>query len=356
MPPVDTNIDVRPTEEPPSLHSVLDEALERTVAPAPAETAPPAGPSPDTESKPAGDSGQPNRDPFGRFAPKVDGDKLNAAPDAAAPKAPAPPGTPAADGTPAPGAAPSKPEDQPPASWKAEQKAHWEKIPPEARGYIHERERQLQAGFQQVAQRANVAEAVLNEFQPYAETLQAEGATPVSAIRTLLQTAHALRTAGPEYKKAILFSLAEQYGVDLSSGLNVDLARAQAEATQLSTERLFGQTAQQIAAQQQVVNQFNAFANDPANEFFPQVREIMGHLIANNVAQDLPGAYQMALGMHPEVRNILMARHAAAVRQQTQQAASVANLSVPGAPGGGAGGSKPAPKDLRAAIEQAMGG
>jgi hypothetical protein len=354
--PVDTNIDVRPTDEAPSLHSVLDEALERAVAPAPAAPTTPDGPSPGTESKPAGDSGQPNRDPFGRFAPKVDGDKLTAAPGDAAAKAPTAPGTPPADATPAPGAAPVKPEDQAPASWKAEQKAHWEKIPGEVRGYIHERERQLQAGFQQVAQRANVAEAVLNEFQPYAETLQAEGATPVSAIRTLLQTAHALRTAGPEYKKAILYSLAEQYGVDLSSGLNPDLARAQAEATMLSTERLYGQTAQQMAMQQQVASQFYAFANDPANEFFPQVREIMGHLIANNVAQDLPGAYQMALGMHPEVRNILMQRHAAALRQQNEQAASVANLSVAGAPGGGSGGTKPAPKDLRSAIEQAMGG
>lgn len=352
---IDTNVDVRPTEEPASLHSVLDEALERTVAPSPTETAPAAAPSLAPEAAPVGEAGQP-RDPFGRFSPKAPDAKpaTDGAADAPGPTAPGSP----AGSAPAPAVAPTDPSAAPPASWKAEQKANWEKIPPEARGYIHERERQLQAGFQSVAQRASVAEAVLNEFQPYAETLQAEGATPVSAIRTLLQTAHALRTAGPEYKKAILFSLAGQYGIDLSSGINSELARAQAEATQLATERLYGLSAQQAQEQNQVVQTFQAFANDPANEFFPHVRGIMGSLIANNLAQDLPTAYQMALGMHPEVRNVLMERHAAAQRTQATAAASVANLSVPGAPGGGGtpGSGRPAPKDLRSAIEQAMGG
>ena len=89
----------------------------------------------------------------------------------------------------------------------------------------------------------------MTEFVPYAEQLSKEGATPVTAIRTLLQTAHQLRTGGAGIQEGDLLSLAQQYGVDLANPLNAELARAQAESANLSTERIYGQ-AQQTAQQQ----------------------------------------------------------------------------------------------------------
>jgi hypothetical protein len=208
------------------------------------------------------------------------------------------------------------------------------------RDYLHQREGELQQGFQKVAQRSNVAESVLSEFMPYADTLQAEGATPVTAIRTLLQTAHALRTGGQEYRKAIIMSLAQQYGVDMEGGFNPELAKSQAALQELSTEKLYGLTQIQQREQSQVQEVFNAFAGDPKNEFFPKVRGLMGQLIGGGVAQDLPSAYQMACGMVPEVRQEMTNREWA-TREAAQRKAAAASMSVSGAPNGAAAPAAP---------------
>jgi Skp family chaperone for outer membrane proteins len=224
--------------------------------------------------------------------------------------------------------------------------------------YVHQREQELQQGFQSVAQTKQVAESVLSEFMPYAEQLQKEGATPVTAIRTLLQTAHQLRTGGPEYKKAILLSLAEQYGVDLVSPLNSDLAKAQAEAANLSTERIYGQSQQNLQLQQQMQQELASFAGDPAHEHFNDVRPIMGELIGRGVAKDLQTAYDMAIGMHAGVREKLIANAVAqhtAASNKNERAARAASISAIGAPGGTEVRSAAADTDLRASIAAAMG-
>jgi len=308
-------------------------------APAPPVTTPLSEPGEShaaPSDKAAGEPGAVRaRDASGRFAPKdpeipkfAD---LKAAPaPEMAPKAPA--GAPAA-----PQAAPGMgdPLAEAPQSWAPERRGDWAKVPAEVRGYLHQRETELQQGFQKVAQRANVADSVLTEFMPYADTLQAEGATPVTAIRTLLQTAHALRTGGQEYRKAIIMSLAQQYGVDLNSQYNPEQAKVEAQLQALSTEKMYGTAHVQQRETQQVHDQFNAFANDPKNEFFPKVRSVMGQLINSGIAQDLPGAYQMAVGMVPEVRQELQNREWAN-REAAQRKASVAGMSVSGAPNGAA--------------------
>lgn len=232
----------------------------------------------------------------------------------------------------------------------------WEKVPQEVRGYLHQREQELQNGFESIASRGKVAEAVLNEFVPYADQLQREGATPISAIRTLLQTAHQLRTGGLEFRKAIILSLANQYGVDLSTPLNEALARAEGQSANLLSEQMYSraQGVQQTTAQAQ--QEFAAFANDPANEFFPQVRGIMALLIENNVARDMQSAYDMAVGMQADVRKTLIEREYNR-RVAAERAAAAQSVNIKSAPTGPAMREVPPNgEDLRATIERAMGG
>jgi hypothetical protein len=302
------------------------------------------------EAAPEGDSpapeGERQRDAFGRFTPRE-----------GAPAASPQPTTTTDGGVPAAGAA--DPSAYAPASWTEEAKAEWNRVPTELRGYLHQRDNELQAGFRQVSERANAAAAVINEFMPYADILEAERASPVMAIRTLLQTAHALRTGGMEYRKAILYGLAEQYGVDMTQGFNPQQAISEAQLQQLTTEKL-QQTVQQGQRVEWEVGQvYQAFANDPANEFFPQVRHIMAHIIGNGLANDLATAYNMAVGVVPEVRNELFRRHAEQQFKEAQRSAAGANLSVSGAPGGGAvskAGDKVKDSDLRATIEAQLNG
>jgi hypothetical protein len=281
-----------------SLHDSISAAFDKVAeaTPEPPTPAVPDSPAPTTDSLPDSTAVQPDkaagepeaapgkrqRDASGRFTPK-EVELVESIPKFGE-------------------AAVTKPEDQVPPSWSKEAKPLWAKVPPEVRTIIHQRETELQQGFQAVAQRANVASAVLNEFVPYAEVLQREGATPVAAIRTLLQTAHALRTGDPEYRKAIIYSLAQQYDVDLREPINPDLARAQAQAAQLRTEKMYGSSFSEQQMYSDLTNEMNAFANDPVNEFFPQVRAAMGQLIGQGIAQNLRQAYDMAVGIIPEVR------------------------------------------------------
>jgi len=348
----------------PSLHDQVSAAFDQVAAatpelPTPAEPTPAApppstGPSPgevgDKEplaeqaaGEPAGSPGEPGhgrqRGPDGRFLPK-EGQQTPAL------------ATPAAATGVTPPAAGEFAEA--PQSWPVEKRGDWAKVPAEVRGYLHQRENELQRGFQQIAQRANVSDAVLAEFAPYAETLAQEGATPASAIRTLLQTVNALRTGGPEYRKAVMLSLAQQYGVDLTNPqFDPNLARAEAQANTLMTERLYGQTAQQQVEQTQVFNEMQAFANDPQNEFFPYVRQIMGDLVGRGAAADLKTAYDMAVKLHPEVSNEIFNR-AVAARDAAARKAAVANMSVGGAPNGAAAPPAPGSMSLRDTIAAQM--
>jgi len=350
---VTAQVDVLPPGDDNSLSGMLDKAFDKATVD-PAAPAPAAQPASEAArplvGETAGDGGTQQeqqgrqRDQHGRFLPK-------SAPDA----------TPATASAPAPvaaGAAPAAAPLEAPQSWKDDLKGEWGKIPAPVQAYVHQREQELQQGFQSVAQTKQVAESVLSEFMPYAEQLQKEGATPVTAIRTLLQTAHQLRTGGPEYRKAIIMSLAQQYGVDISQPLNTELAQAQAEAATLSTERIYGQAHQNVQQQAQMQQELNAFAGDPAHEFFGDVRGIMGELIGKGLANNLQLAYDMAIGMHAGVREKLIARavadHTAANTQQ-QRASRAATMSVSGAPGGASMQPATAGTDLRASIAAAMG-
>ncbi len=335
-----SQVDVIPTENDNSLGNVLEKALEQHSESTPPVVAdvPTEAPSRATDGTPPsttpGETGQRQRDSFGKFAPKSAEPEPSRAP-------------------------PSNPDENatPPQSWKVENRQLWDKVPLEVRPYLHQREQELQHGFQQIAQSRQIAEGVLNEFIPYAEQLQKEGATPVQAIHTLLQTAHQLRTGGPEYRKAILISLANQYQVDLSQPLNLEMAKVEAENANLSTEKLYGTAAQHQHINQQTFSEYQSFANDPKNEFFPQVRGIMALLVEKGVANDLQGAYDMAVGMHADVRKELIGR---AVKDtgMAQKQASAANLSVRGAPGGVSGAvlQGKTTESVRDSLERVLGG
>jgi hypothetical protein len=246
------------------------------------------------------------------------------------------------DGKPAPAATPAEddPTTKPPASWKPEKAALWEKIAPEARAYVHEREQELQRGFERTAQVRQVAEGILTEFAPYQEILQQEGATPITAIRSLLQTAYALRSAEPEYRKALFLQLAQQYGVDFATPVDPALATTQGRLAQMDLQQREQAARAEMQNSSGVEQTLAAFAAD--HEFFPQVREHMGRLMHAGLAPDLETAYQQAVQLHPGVRGemerrTVAARDAQVQEQRRQQAArATAGGAAPGAGGFGA--------------------
>jgi hypothetical protein len=278
------------------------------------------------------------------------------------PSAPAPAPSAPTTGSPA---APASPPEEAPATWKPEVKALWARVPPEVRNEVTRREREADTAMRSAAERTRAASAVMAEFEPYAEILHQEGATPIAAIRTLLQTAYALRAASPEYKKAIFIQLAHQYDVDLASGFDENLAVAQGRLTQhdiAERERAAYYANEQARQADEVIGQFRSL---PGHEHFDKVRPIMGQLLNTGTCQTLEQAYQQAIVLHPDLRDYVVNLRAQQIikHQQAEQAKRRnASSSVGGSLGGYNGGGNAASPggslrdSLNAAYDRLNGG
>jgi hypothetical protein len=98
----------------------------------------------------------------------------------------------------------------------------------------------------------------------------------------------------------------------------------------------------------QIDNDIAAFSANPANRFFPNVRQDMAILVQAGKAVDLQTAYEAACWMHPEIRAILLQDAAGGNRgaARTAQRAQNAAKAVTGAPGNSHAGEPPRRKDL----------
>jgi hypothetical protein len=199
--------------------------------------------------------------------------------------------------------------------------------------------------------------------------IRAEGGDEAGAVRDLLQTAYILRTAGPEQKIGVFRHLAGQFGVDLAvaaqgvpqvspelQSLRQELAQLKGHLT--STEQ---QQHQQIQGQAQAM--IEAFAADPKNEFYEQVKPLMAHLLVAGQAKDMQEAYDMACHANPDVRSTILTRQQAdAEAKRAAEARAKADAkrkaagSISGSPAGTVSTTIAANPDLslRDQLRQAM--
>jgi hypothetical protein len=204
-----------------------------------------------------------------------------------------------------------------PQSWSAAEKAHWDKIPPEVQAVIARREEEAHRGITTLGQDAALGKKLKDVINPYLPMIRAEGGDEAGAVRDLLQTAYILRTAAPEQKIGVFRHLAGQFGVDLAvaaqgvpqvspelQSLRQELAQLKGHLT--STEQ---QQHQQIQGQAQAM--IEAFAADPKNEYYEQVKPLMAHLLVAGQARDMQEAYDMACHANPDVRSTILTRQQA---------------------------------------------
>lgn len=245
-------------------------------------------------------------------------------------------------------AAPTTPEQKAkaPQSWSAADRAHWEKMPPEAQAIVARREEEVHRRITELGQEASFGKRMNDVVTPYLPIIRAEGGTPEGAFRDLLQTAYVLRTAGPEQKLALFRQIATQYGVDLSvAAQDAPQVDPQVQALRQELAQVKGHLAGQEHAQHQQVQVqaqqvIEAFAADPKNEFYEQVKPMMGQLLVAGQASDMQDAYDKACWATPSVRSTLMQRQTAeAEAKRAAEAKAKADAkrraggSVSGSPG-----------------------
>lgn len=301
-----------------------------------------AAPAPAAAEPPASDGRA--RDEHGRFAPK-EGVQ-------AAQSIPTEPKTLQAPAAAAEGPQAQQQPSGPPASWSAAAKADFGTLPEHIRQEVLKREADIQRGLAQQQSGAERLNRLTALFQPRAEKLRMAGVTEDQAIGQLLAAQDYLER---DPVNAISY-LARSYGVDLRV---FGQGQGQQQPQEAQLPPVVQQLAQQVQAltnahaqqQQQAqesqrgqyIGQVQAFATDPANLYFENVREKMAALIQTGAAKDLPDAYQQATWADPEIRPLLLKQQAEAQAAQTAEAARAkaaqarrASGSVTGSPAPGA--------------------
>ena len=353
-----------------AFESTDTETPETPASPEPTETPAPSGDAASTETTatatPEPEEGDGRvRDGLGRFVKvtQVDGKGQPPAQPTGAPDAPQ-------RQTPT--------FEKPPRDMPIPLRSTWTKLPPEWRQHVAETHQRVQEVEQQFRPAVDFANRFMQTIQPYQHAIQAEtGGDPIAAVHGLMDTAARLRFGTPVEKAQTIAQIVKAYAVDIEA-LDGALAGIPMQQPQGGVDPMTVQQAVQAqlaplmqaaqarrAAQEQQTNaavrtELQAFAADPKNEFFEDVRDLMADAIevANRQGYDLSlaDAYQRACLLHPEVGTVMMGRQrgqSAASLTQAATRAKAAAVSVKGA--APVGSPEPtAPSSVRDAIEAAI--
>lgn len=113
---------------------------------------------------------------------------------------------------------PPSPADQAPGSWKAAEKAEWDKIPPTARAAIRRREAEATRAFQVSTEARRHADEYQKVLHPFEPLIQARGITdPLNqVIKPILQIRAALEIGSPQQKAQLVANMVRDFGIDVS--------------------------------------------------------------------------------------------------------------------------------------------
>lgn len=233
-----------------------------------------------------------------------------------------------------------------PESWKAEAKQHWDKVPPELKKMIAEREQEVHRGFTRMDEERQFGRQIKEVVNPYMPIIASKGGNAASVVQNLLNTSYILETASPEGKIKAIQSIAKDYGIDLAAAaqesqnnwVDPNISALQNEIQQLKSARNNEDMQRNLQIQQQAQNDIVAFSADPKNVHFETVRGEMAALMQSGLASGLQDAYDKAVWANPAVRSMLITqqngeanRNAVAKAKVTQ--AKRAGASITGGPG-----------------------
>lgn len=263
---------------------------------------------------------------------------------------------------------PETPAIPPPQAWSGPEKEVFATLPREAQEAILRRERDVERSFQERAKPLKDYEAIQEVLAPFAANYRVQGYTDVDAVRMWATVATELRRDPANAIRQLIqshnLSPEQIFGRPVDSQQHtagpVDsaLAREVADLKRLVAER---DQREQQTEQQRILGRIDAFAKDPANKYFEDVRLEMGALMQVRPDMTMEEAYKRAIRANDDVWAKVQAEESAAkaAKQQVEakakaEAARRAGVSVRGAPPVGSGGAAHGNRTLRQEIEAAM--
>lgn len=215
-----------------------------------------------------------------------------------------------------------------PSSWKKDFEPHWEKLtsgqpltPEESRAlaeYNLQREAEAAKGVSTYKTEWDNAKPIMDAVAPFMQDMQQHGIQPAQMVHRLM-AAHRQLALGSEQDKLSMFqSLLPQYGI--KAQLAVQDAHGQWQLLgqmpppqqQAAPQPAFNPqdidkiVEQKLSARetQLTITQFATAKDDSGNPRYPHyetVRNDMALLLEAGKAQDLEGAYKMALRLHDDL-------------------------------------------------------
>jgi hypothetical protein len=236
------------------------------------------------------------------------------------------------------------PKEPPPVALSGAIKAKWSELPEDVRAEWSKRENDIHQMMTRHDGELRLGREMKEVVSPYMAIIQAEGGTPAGAVKDLLNTAYVLRTGSQQQKSHVLRQVAEQYGVDLGQTtqpqeqIHPIIAQMQQELQMLRQQanpEVIEKRLQEKMENANIQSEVNAFAVNPANKHFEQVKAFMAPLLASGQAKDLQEAYDMACYANPAIRSTLIQQQTAdleAKRKAEIKAKKQASSSVTGSP------------------------
>jgi hypothetical protein len=260
-------------------------------------------------------------------------------------KAPAAaPGAPIA--APAPDGAPQV--SRPPGGFSPATKAAWDTLPDFVKADIAKREAEVSTGFKSyegLAPFAKLAESngttiqrALQEYNTLENTFSQD---PIKGIEAIC---HRLGVN----PRALVNAMGHRYGLEApqtpqapGNGLQAPAPAPQPPVDPAAIARQVYAQVQEESSARELTASVGAFAANPANKYFENVRESMGALISAGQSNSLQEAYDAACWLNPQVRAILLTEQAAKPTQKSVGAVSQARAAAKSVSGAPASGSKP---------------
>jgi len=320
-----------PAPAAPSLRETIEQAYDEIAE------------SPD--STPSGQDGRP-RDTSGRFVAK----ERTETGEAEQPKAPPSPEklvTEAQKPPVDPAAAPPARSNQPPEHWSAEDRANFEKLPPESKAFLLKRHTEMEADYTRKSQAASGAVQFAQTLTPVFTdpvimgSLQQEGVSPAEAISQW--AGFHKRAMSPDVRERInllvdlsqrigldparLFAMTQQpsetpqlspqdaanpaikYFVDHLGRTTNDLQALRAELTQMRQAEQQQRENETLEQTKWGIDQFaseKGANGQPLRPHFDAALPIIIELFKANPERDLQEAYEQAVWANPETRKLLL--------------------------------------------------
>jgi hypothetical protein len=238
-----------------------------------------------------------------------------------------------------------------PGSWTPAAREHWARLDPAVQTEINRREREIHRGLSDAAESKKTAAEFKEVVAPFQHFIQAENSTPMQAVKNMMQTAAVFRVGTAKQKADTAAHIIKNFGIDIQmlddilSGQQVDDPVNRAVAERMAPMERYVQELQardqqrSAATEGTVVTELEAFANDPKNEFFHDVRNTMADMLDVASKQgktlDLQTAYDRAIMLHDDIAGVVSARkirEQAAKRGAPARRAKKKRVSIQGAP------------------------